>query len=351
MKLNKPHSLKMRGIILTVFCLLTLVWNMALSSRRKYFSGKLTPVSQEDLVLKVSCPGKIQPKVEQTLSAQLDGTKKAVYVREGEEVKEGQLLMEISDDKLRSEILQRQGTLKNTQADFLKTQKDYDLEKKLFKQMAVPRRDVDNAKQALDRAVQAVVTAREDLKLTEKKLTGVKITSPLDGIVIKNFVENESWISTGKDLMKVAKLDHFIVRGHVDELDIAQVSVGQEVSVTCDAFPGQEMKGAVSWIGAQAGDGAFAEIEITIDLTDTKGLSLKPNLSCEAAIKTGEIPKALVVPAQGIRHGAQGAYVLKAERGGWLKKQPVVVGRTNTGRAVVTKGLEQGDSILVPEAN
>src|SRR5258706_831161 len=137
MKFDNSNRLKWRGIVLVVLCLVSLMWNMALSSRRKYFSGTLVQVKQTDLILKVSCPGKIQPKVEQTLSAILDGSKKAVYVKEGDEVKEGQLLMEISDDRLRPEVITRQTAFKNAQGDFLKAKKDYELEKRLFKQLAV----------------------------------------------------------------------------------------------------------------------------------------------------------------------------------------------------------------------
>jgi len=131
----------------------------------------------------------------------------------------------------------------------------------------------------------------------------------------ENFLDNDSLISIDKELIKIAQPDHMIVRGTVDERDIASVAVDQDAVIACEAFPGVEMKGQVNWIGAQAKDGAFADVEVTMDLVDTKGLKLKPNLSCEAFIITGKIPKAIALPAEGVRHGPQG--ILRSQISLW----------------------------------
>src|ERR1043166_9669323 len=158
--------MKKRAAALIVLCLILLAWNMALSTRRRYFSGKMVTVKQEDVTLKVSCPGKIERKVQQTIRSLLDGNKKAVYVKEGDTVKQGQLLMEISDQKIRMEFNQKSAAFRNATSDYTKAQKDYQLEQRLFKQGAVPRRDVENAKQTYDRAGQALMAAQEDLAIT-----------------------------------------------------------------------------------------------------------------------------------------------------------------------------------------
>jgi multidrug efflux pump subunit AcrA (membrane-fusion protein) len=164
--------MKARASLLIVLCLILLAWNMALSTRRRYFSGKMVTVKQEDVVLKVSCPGKIEPKVQQTIRSLLDGNKKSVLVKEGDVVKQGQLLMEISDEKIRMELNQKNSAFRNATSDYTKAQKDYQLEQSLFKQGAVPRRDVENAKQTYERAGQALVASQEDLGITQKKQKG-----------------------------------------------------------------------------------------------------------------------------------------------------------------------------------
>lgn len=342
-------SLKAKVVLLSVFCVGVLVWNMALSSRRKNLNGSIIKVKKENVALKINCPGKIEPKIQETIRAEVDGAKKAVFVHEGDPVVMGQLLMEIDDDRISIELNQKRTTLKNSTEDFLKAKKDYELAKSLFRQLAVPRQDVDNAKQAFERSSQSLKNAKDELMLTEKKAKGVKVYSPMSGVVLKIFIENEPSISIGKELIKVAKPDQFMIKGRVDELDIAQVKEGQPTSIRCDAFKQTEIQGVVGRIGAQANDGAFAEIEVMIDVTDFKGLSLKPNLSCESSIMIGEMKDAVVLPASAIRQGASGPYILEVKAGGFLSEKPVKIARISGGQAYIQEGLSSGQMVLVPQ--
>ena len=257
--------------------------------------------------------------------------------------------MEISDEQLLGELTAKRIAAQNSQDDYSKAKKEYELEKRLYQQQAIPRKDVENAAQVLTRASQSLMLSRQDLASTEKKVGGVRVVSPLDGVVVKNFVSNDEWIVNGKELVKVAQLDRFIVRGRVDELSISQVHTGQEAVVTCDAFKGEELRGRVNWIGAQAAEGAFAEIETVLDITDDKGLPLKPNLSAEAFIITGTLDKAIVIPSAAVHHGSEGAYVLRSQIGGWLIRQPVVVAKINGDQAIIERGLRAGQRVLAPQ--
>jgi len=107
-----PLNFKMRSLLLLCSCLIFLCWNMALSTRRKYYSGKIVTVKQEDVVLKISCSGKIEPKVQETIHAIVEGNKKEVHVKEGDLVKQGQLLMEISDQKIKWSSIKRRRRFK-----------------------------------------------------------------------------------------------------------------------------------------------------------------------------------------------------------------------------------------------
>jgi len=325
-----------------------LAWNMALSTRRQYYSGKLIKIQKTDLSLKVNCPGKIEPKVQQTIQALIDGPKKAVYVKEGDPVKTGQLLMEIGDDNIKVEVSNKRVAAHNAEEEYQKQKKEVELSKRLYRHMAIPKRDLENAQEALERAGQVLDNAKRDLSSAVKKAEGVRIVSPLTGVVLKILVAGENTIPAGKDLMKIAKMDKFVVEGKVDELDLSQIALGQEAVINCQAFAGTLMRGKVSWIGAQAGDSSFADIPVTLDIVDLKGLALKPNINAEGKIIVGQIPQAIVIPAGALRKNSAGAFVLKANRAGWLKNQPVDIKRLNADQIQVLKGLQEGNSVLVP---
>ncbi len=343
------NSLRGRGFALAAGCLIFLVWNLALATQRKNLGGRFMTIKKENVLLKVNCPGKIEPKIFETVRSQLDGRKLGIAVKVGDSVKTGQVLMEISGEQIKLELVQKRTNTQNLKADLQKARKDYILEKNLFAQQAVPLVNVENAKDRYERARQAMQISLAELALVEKKALGVKVRSPMDGVIIKNMAEKEDWVISGRELFVVAKLDKFAVRGKVDELDIGRIKIGQDAIIQCSAFPNVEMTGKVSLVGAQAGEGAFAEIEVVMDILDSKGLELKPNLSADAVVITGEIKDGILIPMNAVRSGEKGPYVLARRLGAWVVKEPVKISQASSGQVVVDLGLEDGEAILIPK--
>jgi HlyD family secretion protein len=221
----------------------------------------------------------------------------------------------------------------------------------LFKKGAISSREVDDAERSLVRARQVLDSAADDLSLVKKKAVGIHVTAPMSGTILKVFIEKQDDINERDQLFLIAKLDNFIARGSVDELEIADVKVGQTATVVCDAFHDVEMPGTVQWIGSQAKDGAFSDVEVTIAITDTKDLHLKSNLSGTARITVGMMPSVISIPAASIFRSPKGMYVLKGHKGGWLTEQPIELSRVTGKLAIIGKGIEDGESVLVPRDN
>jgi RND family efflux transporter MFP subunit len=322
-------------------------WNIALASRRKYFDGRLVPIVRKDIVLAVRCPSKIEPKVQETVRSALKGKKRLIHVQEGDVVTKGQLLMEISDNEIKRELKTKKINFERAKADAQKAYKDLQLARTLYRKGAVSSREVDDAEQKVVRENQELSTATDDLASTEKKADGVRVFSPLSGVILKIYVQKKSDINENDELFNVAEMNDVIVRARVDEVDIAKVAVGQKAEVECEAFSGQSMSGEVQWIDPQAKEGPFADVEVLVALLDKKGLPLKPNLSCETRIVVGQKPNAVVAPVRSIRRDKKDAYVLKANFAGWLKRQPVTVAEVTEGSAVISQGVQEGDRVLV----
>jgi len=338
-----------REVLLGFGCLLVLAWNIALSTQRRNLYGEFFDVEVDDVELKVQCPGKIEPKIQKTIYSLINGKKLRTLVEVGMPVKKGQILMEISRDRIDAELNQKKYAARNAKSQFYKAKKDYQIEKDLFKQQAVSRRDVENARQTYKKAEQDWATANKAYAMTKKKEAGIEIRSPMDGVLLENLVEKTLYIGEKDELLKIAKLEKFAMRGQIDELNIAEIKVGQEAVLICDAYPDVELIGRVSWIGAQAREGAFAEIDVLIDIESTEGLQLKPNLSAEASIITQQIPNAIKIPSEAIQSQKSGSYVLVKRLGGWLVRKKIEISNSSGGEAIVTSGLSEGDVVLVPQ--
>lgn len=339
---------KPRLAVLCIVLLTVLGWNAALASRRKFFSGQITRVERQDIVLTVRCPSKIEPRIQESVRSILRGRRNKIHVQEGDRVAKGDLLVDISPTEIRKEVNQKRIVFENASADHIKATKDLQLARTLLRKGAVSSREVDDANRAAIRSRQWLNTAREELDQSLRKLSGTKVIAPIAGIVLAIPASSKVEVSEGDELLRIAVLDDFIVRGRVDELDISRVRLNQDAWVSCDAFRGTRMPARIAWIGPQAKEGAFAEVEIKLDLLDTKGLNLKPNLTCETFIVTGRLENAVTVPAKGVRNGPEGPYLLKTGIGGWLQRQPVEVAQVTEGSAIISKGISEKDSILVP---
>lgn len=337
-----------RAIILFLSLALIFGWNLALSSRRQAYEGKVIRVERQDVKVSVASSGRVEPLIQEIVRSTLHGEKLAVHVNEGDRVTAGQLLVEISDELVRYDVQQKQVAYENSQNDLAKAKKDFDLARRLYRQGAIPQREVEDARHGLARAQQAGVLAKEDLEFIKKKASGAKVTSPIDGIVLEIFIRDKDFISDKQDLIKVAEPSKFVVRTYVDELDITRIQPGQAAVIACDAFRPTKLEGIVQRVGAQAKDGAFAEVEVLIDIVDTKGLELKPNLTCQVDIVTGDLPQALVIPLKSVRYDAQRTFVYRVRWGGWLESRSVKVTPLSNNRAVITEGLSEGEPILVP---
>jgi multidrug efflux pump subunit AcrA (membrane-fusion protein) len=78
------------------------------------------------------------------------------------------------------------------------------------------------------------------------------IDSPIDGVVLERLVEPDEFAAPGSTIMVVASLDALTLKIYVPEDRYGVVSLGQNVPVTVDSFPGESFKGRVSFISDQA---------------------------------------------------------------------------------------------------
>ena len=78
------------------------------------------------------------------------------------------------------------------------------------------------------------------------------ITSPIDGVVLERLVEPGEFAAPGSTVMVVASLDALTLKIYVPEDRYGQISLGQNILVTVDSFPGETFKGRVSFISDKA---------------------------------------------------------------------------------------------------
>ena len=219
----------------------------------------------------VNATGKIQPEVEVKIAPEVSGEIIELPLREGAEVKKGDLLVRIKPDNYRYQLDQREADLAATRASsvqskaqLLKLQEDLKRSEELFTQKLIPESEfaaakasVDAAQAAYDNSVAQIRRAEGLLKQAQDLLEKTVIYAPRDGTVSSRTSEvGERVAATGQfnaaEVMRVADLSNMEVRVNVNENDVVNVKVGDKTRVSIDAYPGRKFTGQVKEIASAA---------------------------------------------------------------------------------------------------
>ena len=284
----------------------------------------LEPAVVTTITQLVSATGKIQPEVEVKIAPQVGGEIVALPVREGAQVKKGELILKIKPDNYQFQVAQQEASLASARAvsqdskakldkaaDDLK--RDTDLHnKKLLNDsdFATAQTTLQSAQAGYESALANIKGMEGQLSQSRVLLEETTIFSPIDGTVSSLSNElGETVAGTGQyggaEVMRVADLTSMELRVNINENDIVNVKPGDHARVSIDAFPKRKFAGIVKDIAASAqttGTGTQDEVTnflVKIRILD-KDAPLKPGMSASADVETQTATNVVAVPIQSV---------------------------------------------------
>ncbi|HEU4852328.1 MAG TPA: efflux RND transporter periplasmic adaptor subunit [Telluria sp.] len=328
------------------------------------------------------------------LSPEVIGKVSAIYVKEGERVKAGDLLLHLDDQTYRAQLAQQQAAvhqqrinIEQQQLNLANQKNQFKRKVELHKMKMLADSAIDDARFALDSAsidlrnsTARLQQAEAVLNQSREQMAKTKVRAPISGTITSmNIKVGETAVASqvsiaGSSLMTIANTDSMITEVNVDETDIAKIALGQEVAIHTAAYPEVAIKGVVQEIPlspkqnamGQGGNAAALSrtYSIKVRLTDTKGLSLRPGLTCRAEIYTAGSGKSLAVPLQAVmsnnddytelESGKKGKKkpVIKTEyhvfvnKAGKAEKRVVTVGVSDDSRQEILSGVKAGEPVI-----
>jgi HlyD family secretion protein len=227
-------------------------------------------VARETIIQKVNATGRIQPKTQIRISADVSARITALHVEEGQWVEHGQLLAELDRERYQAAVESAEANVRSSRANaklvqqnMLKAEKDYDrasdlVSRKLESQSVLDANDaayqVEIAR--YESALDQVEQAKAALKQARDDLSKTLIYSPMAG-TISDLNKEQGEIAIGSQFQEdviliVADLTEMEAQVNVDENDIVNVKVGQEAEIEVDALFGETLKGTVYEIANSA---------------------------------------------------------------------------------------------------
>ncbi|MBS3913747.1 MAG: efflux RND transporter periplasmic adaptor subunit [Bacteroidetes bacterium] len=233
----------------------------------------------------VSVSGKIQPESEVKISADVSGEIIEMMVKEGDSVRQGQLLLRINPDIYESTVGQLQANLDNgraalassmaqresTSANLIQAEANYERIKKLWEQKVSSNQELEQARLQYETAKANLASADKNIlagTFTVKSLTAsleqgrknlgrTSIFAPASGIITNlNSEKGERVVGTaqmaGTEILRVSNLNSMEVEVNVNENDIVRIKVGDSADIRVDAYPDRTFKGTVTEIANSA---------------------------------------------------------------------------------------------------
>ncbi|MGC2450301.1 MAG: efflux RND transporter periplasmic adaptor subunit [Candidatus Sulfotelmatobacter sp.] len=344
----------------------------------------------------ISTNGKVEPAQNFEAHAPIATTVKRLFVKEGDHVKKGQILLQLDDEDIRSQAAKAQAQIKAAQASLAATKNSgtqeeiLTLNAQLIKARAardVAQRNLDALKRLQQQGAaspgevrQAEVTlenAQADVHLAEQKqkdrysapevastqaqatqaqaayesaedaLSKSSVRAPFEGVVYSLPVKLGAFVQVGDLLLQEADLSHVLVRAFVDEPDVGRLLTGEKVEVTWDAVPGRTWTGTVNTVPSTVKLHGNRNVGETTCLIDNQDLRLLPNINVGVTIVVAEHNSVLTLQRDALHVDDGTPYVFRIV-GNHLKRQAITFSLQNLTRVEITSGLSEGDAVAMP---
>jgi len=197
--------------------------------------------------------------------------------------------------------------------------------------------------------------SKADLEKAELMADSLSIKSPINGIVSKVDAKVGESVIPGSEIVSIVNPSDMWIEIQIDEIDIAEVSVGQKVEIYTDAYPDESFLGRITWKSPEAELKRVAG-RIKVDEEDMVFRAkvillsgqkvLKPGMSIHGEIITHLKEDVLVVPREAIFTSDGKSYVFAVEKGR-AKKKVVALGLRDPDNVEVEKGLKVGEIVAV----
>jgi len=376
-----------------------------LSGRQPVAKISVIQPIRENLVSSISSNGKVETIAPRVMRAQLDTFVERVQATEGQQVKRGQLLLELNvkdaaahlaetrakllkaQDDLRAarsggradEAARTTGDLAKALADRDRLQKNQDALKRLIARQAATQDELTAndlalikaqaevsrltaAKAEFDRGVKLDASSGDlqvqqlqgEIAALEEKTANGRITAPIDGTLYAMPVKAGDFVKLGDLLAEMADLHKVRVRAFIDEPELGGLEPDEPVKIGWDALPNRSWIGKTEVIPKQTVPHGTRSVGELLCVVPNDKLELLPGANVNVKINSKERINVLSVPRGAVEAdgGNRYVYVVKENQLGvgkkTLEKRRIQVGIADATSYEVISGLDPSEMVAVP---
>jgi membrane fusion protein, multidrug efflux system len=293
--------------------------------------------------------------------ARVAGFLEKIMYKEGDLVKEGQVLFMMDQKPFRAQVAAAKGEVENRKAQLWTAQANLNRIKPLAEQNAASKSDLDNAIGATKSAEAELYQAKARLEKAELDLSYTIIKTPVSGVSSQSLMREGSYltpIGTGAMLTYVVQVDPIWINFSISQNDLTknrqEVASGEIITPKERAYIVELEQSDGSRYPYQ-GKVSFAEPSfnqqtgtflVRAEFPNPKAV-LQPGMFIKAYLKGAVRPNAIVVPQKAVQETSNGHMVYVVNQKGQAEPRPVIVGEWDGEDWIIRQGLTAGDQVIV----
>lgn len=296
---------------------------------------KLAAVQIEAVSIPIYGSGMLYSKKQMRLSFKTGGIVEKIAVKEGQNVRKGQMLAQLELDEIEAQVQQ-------AQSGFEKAQRDYDRGKKLYADSVVTLEQMQNIETQL-------TVAKSNLQIAEFNLEYSTIKAPADGRILKRFIEQNELVGPGTPVFYFGSgREEWLVRIGVSDRDIVRAQLGDPATVKFDAYPDITFPAEVTGV-AQAADPQNGTFEVEIQL-DSQGKRLAAGFVGQVIITPQKSQKHQLVPIVSLVNARGNEASVFSVQENRAVKTSIITGAIIDDRIIILTGIDKIEKVVTAGA-
>lgn len=309
-------------------------------------SVQVKTVSEDASSPFLTVSGKVEAAKSANISTRMMGYVDKIYVKVGDKVRNGQLLLSVNNADVSAQLAQVNAGITEATAAFTNAEKDYNRFTALFKQNSASQKELDDITAKYKMAEARLESAKQMKNEVNAQMGYANIRAPFNGLVTNKFINAGDMANPGIPLMELESPGKYQVLAMVPESEILSISNDTEVSVQIKAL-NQNVKGKVTEVSTSSkSTGGQYLVKVIIDKTDAQLLSgMYATVQFPVAQKS--VSSTVMIPVDALVHKGQlsGIYTVSQSNTAllrWLR-----LGKTFEDQVEVLSGLSLDEQYIV----
>ncbi len=307
---------------------------------------KVQIVSEDASSPFLTVSGKIEAAKSANISTRMMGYVDKIYVKVGDKVRKGQLLLSVNNADVSAQLAQVNAGITEAAAAFTNVEKNYNRFTALFKENSASQKELDDITANYNMAKARLESAKQMKNGVNAQMGYANIRAPFNGVVTNKFISAGDMANPGMPLMEVESPGQYQVLAMVPESEILSIKNDTEVTVQLKAL-NQNLKGKVTEVSTSSKNtGGQYLVKVVLDKTDTQILSgMYATVQFPVVRKTTS--SAVMIPVEALVTNGQlsGIYTVSQSNTAllrWLR-----LGRTFGDQVEVLSGLSADEQYIV----